>query len=502
MPRTVLVQFDQLHREHGALRAAVPGRDRILLVESERMTTGRRWHVQRLWFIISAARHFAAALEAEGFEVDYRKSATTVAGIREHLAEFGEREVVTAEASSRRLRANLEAAGVNFVPNDFFLTSRDEFQAWASSQKTLVMENFYRRQRVRLGILVADGKPTGGSWNFDADNRLPPPKGHVYPQPLSFEPDEIDRQVLAEIEGRRKAHPEDYWGDGPSGVWGTTRAAALAQLDDFLSNRFENFGPYEDAMPRDSWSVYHSLLSPYMNVGLLHASEVMEAVRVRFQQGGVSLASCEGFVRQVIGWREYINGIYWFFNDRYRESNALAANRKLLPLYWNPQTTEMNCARSVVEDLHERSWVHHIPRLMVLSNLALLTAVNPQEYLDWMRQTFIDASEWVMVPNVIGMGVHADNGQMMTKPYAAGGAYVNRMSNYCGGCRFDPKKRTGEDACPLTTLYWDFLDRNREGFARNHRIAQQVKGLDRLSDLPEVRARAREVLAKLEAGEL
>jgi deoxyribodipyrimidine photolyase-related protein len=255
-------------------------------------------------------------------------------------------------------------------------------------------------------------------------------------------------------------------------------------------------------MPRDSWSVYHSLLSPYMNVGLLHASEVIEAVRVRFQQGGVSLASCEGFVRQVIGWREYINGIYWFFNDSYRESNGLAANRKLLPLYWNPQATEMNCARSVVEDLRERSWVHHIPRLMVLSNLALLTAVNPQEYLDWMRQTFIDASEWVMVPNVIGMGVHADNGQMMTKPYAAGGAYVNRMSNYCGGCRFDPKKRTGEDACPLTTLYWDFLDRNREGFARNHRIAQQVKGLDRLSDLPEVQARAREVLAKLEAGEL
>lgn len=496
------MHFDQLHREHGVLREAVAGEDRILLVESQRMVTGRRWHIQRLQFMISAAKHFAQELRAAGFEVDYRSAETTADGLREHLAEFGEREVWSAQASSRKLQASLEAAGVLFVPNDFFLTSRDEFAAWASSQKTLVMENFYRRQRTRLGILMQEGKPVGGAWNFDADNRLPPPKNHKYPAPLRHEPDEVDRAVADELLVRRETHPDEYWGELALDVWGTTRAAALKQLNHFLTHQFTDFGPYEDAMPTDSWSVYHSMLSPYLNVGLLHASEVIEAVRVRFKQGDVSLASCEGFVRQVIGWREYINGIYWHFGEAYRESNGLKAHRKLLPLYWNPERTAMNCVGSVVADVRDRAWVHHIPRLMVLSNLALLTAVNPQEYLDWMRQTFIDASEWVMVPNVIGMAVHADNGRMMTKPYAAGGAYVNRMSNYCGSCRFDPKKRTGEDACPLTTLYWDFLDRNRDGFARNHRIAQQVKGLDRLSDLPAVRERAAEVLARLEDGRL
>ena len=500
MTRTLLVQFDQLHRDYGVLLGASAGEDRILLVESQRMVTGHRWHIQRLQFMISAARHFADELRAAGFEVDYRRAETTADGIREHLAEFGEREVWATQASSRKLQASLEAAGIRFVPNDFFLTSRDEFAAWASSQKTLVMENFYRRQRARLGILMQDGKPVGGAWNFDAENRLPPPKNHEYPTPLRHEPDEIDKAVADDLLARRKAHSEEYWGELALDVWGTTRAAALKQLDHFLSNQFRDFGPYEDAMPKDSWSVYHSMLSPYLNVGLLHASEVIEAVRVRFKQGDVSLASCEGFVRQLIGWREYINGIYWHFGEAYRDSNGLNAHRKLLPLYWNPERTAMNCVSSVVASVQERAWVHHIPRLMVLSNLALLTAVNPQEYLDWMRQTFIDASEWVMVPNVIGMAVHADNGRMMTKPYAAGGAYVNRMSNYCGSCRFDPKKRTGEDACPLTTLYWDFLDRNRDGFARNHRIAQQVKGLDRLSDLPAVRERAAEVLAGLEAG--
>lgn len=496
------MHFDQLHQEHGVLREAVAGEDRILLVESQRMVTGRRWHIQRLQFMISAARHFAAELRSAGFEVDYRKAATTVDGIRAHLAEFGEREVWSAEASSRKLQESLEAEGVRFVENDFFLTSRAEFAAWASSQKTLVMENFYRKQRVRLGVLMQDGKPVGDTWNFDAENRLPPPKGHAYPATLIHTPDEIDRAVADELLQRRETHPEDYWGELALDVWGTTRGAALRQLEHFLTKQFRDFGPYEDAMPADSWSVYHSMLSPYLNIGLLHAAEVIEAVRVRFKQGDISLASCEGFVRQVIGWREYINGIYWHFGEGYREGNGLNAHRKLLPLYWQPERTEMNCVGSVVRDVRDRAWVHHIPRLMVLSNLALLTAVNPQEYLDWMRQTFIDASEWVMVPNVIGMAVHADNGRMMTKPYAAGGAYVNRMSNYCGGCRFDPKKRTGEDACPLTTLYWDFLDRNREGFARNHRIAQQVKGLDRLSDLPAVRERAAEVLVGLEAGTL
>jgi deoxyribodipyrimidine photolyase-related protein len=239
-----------------------------------------------------------------------------------------------------------------------------------------------------------------------------------------------------------------------------------------------------------------------MNNGLLHPSEVLAAAIKRYKKGDIPIASAEAFVRQIIGWREYVNGMYWHLGDSYRENNKLEAKRNLPLLFTDPSTTKMNCLRSTVEDIQERSWVHHIPRLMILSNFALISGINPQQFLDWMREVFIDATEWVMVPNVIGMGVHADGGVMMTKPYAAGGAYISRMTNYCKGCFFDTKKRTGEDACPFTTLYWDFLDRNREGFARNHRIAQQVRGLDRLSDLPDVRSRAHDVLEQLDKGSL
>ena len=255
-------------------------------------------------------------------------------------------------------------------------------------------------------------------------------------------------------------------------------------------------------MALDSWSLHHSVISPYINNGLLHPSEVLDAAVKAFASGKIPIESAEGFVRQVIGWREYINGMYWHLGPDYREKNGLHAKRALLPLFTSSEKTEMNCVRSIVHDIEERAWVHHIPRLMVLSNLALITGTNPQEFLDWMRERFIDAADWVMVPNVIGMGVHADGGQMMTKPYAAGGAYISRMSQYCKSCIYDPKLRVGKNACPFTTLYWDFLDRNREIFTKNHRMFQQINGLKRLSDLPELRERAKEVLAGLNAAEI
>ena len=220
----------------------------------------------------------------------------------------------------------------------------------------------------------------------------------------------------------------------------------------------------------------------------------------KFNKGSIPIESAEGFIRQVIGWREYVNGMYWFLGPDYRENNQLNATRKLLPLFSDPDKTEMNCIKQTVIDINNRAWVHHIPRLMLLSNLALITGTNPQEFLEWMREVFIDASEWVMVPNVIGMGVHADGGTMMTKPYAAGGAYISRMSNYCKPCVYDPKLRVGEKACPFTTLYWDFLDRHKEAFVKNHRMSQQIFGLNRLSDLPELKERAIDVLEGLEAG--
>ena len=488
--RILYIPFDHLHAGYGVLRDSDPARDLVLFVESERMLRASRWHHQRVYFLVSAARHFAEELRARGFQVTYEKAATTVDGIEAMRSRHPGLDVWSAEPSSHVMMEQLATAGVKFVPNDFFLTKRTDFRAWAGSQKQLLMENFYRLQRKRLNVLMDGGEPLGGRWNFDAENRLSPPKNYTYPPYLVHERDAIDEQVLADL----AAMDLDLWGVPPDGTWGTTRAAALRQLDNFLEHHFATFGPYEDAMPSENWAVHHSLLSPYLNVGLLHAEEVLQAVLERFERGDVPIESCEGFVRQLIGWREYVNGLYWHFGEQYKQHNELAAGRPLLPLFDNPAATKMNCVSNIVQDLHARSWVHHIPRLMVLSNLALIAGVNPQEFLQWMRERFIDAADWVMVPNVIGMGVHADGGRMMTKPYAAGGAYISRMSTYCKSCIYDPKKRTGDDACPFTTLYWDFLDRNRDDFARNHRIAQQVRGLDRLSDLNAVRERAQTVL--------
>ncbi|MFM6940199.1 MAG: cryptochrome/photolyase family protein, partial [Rhodoluna sp.] len=355
-------------------------------------------------------------------------------------------------------------------------------------------------QRVRLGIMVTAGEPDGGRWNFDADNRLPPPKNYNWPVYLEHDRDEIDEQVAEEVRQIRGLAPDaESW--RPTRTWATTRAGALAQLDYFIEHHLAGFGPYEDAIAADNWALHHSLLSPYLNNGLLHAEEVIRAVLTAYR-AGAPIGSVEAFVRQVIGWREYINGMYWFLGPDYREKNGLGADRKLLPLYSDSTKTQMACVKQVVGAVEDRAWAHHIPRLMVLSNLALVTGVNPQEFLDWMREQFIDAAEWVMVPNIIGMATHADGGLLMTKPYAAGGAYLNKMTQSCKGCAYDPKKRVGQDACPFTTLYWDFLDRHRDRFVKNHRMSQQIFGLNRLNDLPELRERAQQVLAGLDAGEI
>jgi deoxyribodipyrimidine photolyase-related protein len=486
--RIVYVPFDHLNRGYGALKNADPKTDVIAMVESARMTTGREWHPMRLFFLISSARHFAESLRSEGFTVHFEKAPTTIDGLKKIQGLFPGAPIVCAEPSSFKQYAALKDFGVSFVANDFFLTSRADFALWAGAQKSFLMENFYRAQRVRLNVLVEGGKPTGGAWNFDKENRLPPPKNYEWPKYLEHGRDAIDEEVAKEL---------NY---SPGTTWATTREGALAQLRNFIKNHFANFGPYEDAMANDNWAVHHSLLSPYLNNGLLHAQEVIDAAIVAFKGGSIPIASCEGFVRQIIGWREYVNGMYWFLGDEYEKNNQLEAKRDLLPLLRDPEKTSMNCVKSIVTDINERAWAHHIPRLMVLSNLALITGTNPQQFLDWMREVFIDATQWVMVPNVIGMGLHADGGAMMTKPYAAGGAYISRMSTYCKGCAYDPKLRVGETACPFTTLYWDFLDRHKENFAKNHRMSQQVFGLNRLKDLPELRERAQQVLKGLDKG--
>ena len=498
MKRLLFIPFDQLNQSRGVLREADPTTDRLVFIQNETFIRSRRWHRQRLFFLLSSARHFAAEMERKGFTVDWLYGENIGGTLRAHAQNCGGLEIWATHPSSFALLNALNNCGARLVDNDFFLTTREQFEEWASTQKSYTMENFYRRQRTRLDLLMEGGKPVGGAWNFDADNRLPPPKNHHYEPPLVFKPDEIDQQVRREIDEKG----EHFWGEYADGDWATTRTDALRQLIHFVDVHLKEFGPYEDAMPIESWAVHHSLLSPYLNNGLLLASEVVDAVISRFKKGDIPLSSCEGFIRQVIGWREYINGMYWHLGSGYRSHNELDAYSPLLPLFRDPDSTQMKCMSSIVRDLERRAWAHHIPRLMVLSNLALLTGVNPQEFLDWMRETFIDAADWVMVPNVIGMGVHADGGRLMTKPYAAGGAYISRMSNYCPSCIYNPKSRTGDDACPFTTLYWDFLDRNREAFSKNHRMAQQLRGIDRLKDMAEVRVRARDVLTGLQAGEI
>ena len=488
MKRIIYVPFDHLNRDYGVLKTADPATDQIVIVESSRMTSGRPWHKERLFFLISSARHFASELTAAGYKVRYIKAPTTIDGLKLAQTEFGALPICSAEPSSFVQFAQLEEFGVDFLPNDFFLTSRVDFELWAGKQKSFLMETFYRAQRLRLGIMIEDGKPETGVWNYDKENRLPPPKNYTWPKYLEHERDEIDLEVCAEL------------GLDPTKTWATTRAGALAQLDHFIEHNLANFGPHEDAVSNDSWALHHSLLSPYLNNGLLHASEVIAAALVKYKADQAPIASVEAFVRQIIGWREYLNGMYWHLGADYKFKNGLNAQRKLLPLFQDSSKTKMKCMQGIVSDIETRAWTHHIPRLMILSNLALVTGVNPIEFLDWMREQFIDATEWVMVPNIIGMGLHADGGQLMTKPYAAGGAYISRMTQFCKGCEYDPKLRVGETACPFTTLYWDFLDRHKEEFAKNHRMSQQVAGIKRLSDLPELKVRAQEVLSGLDKG--
>jgi deoxyribodipyrimidine photolyase-related protein len=496
MKRIIYVPHDLLNKNFGALKHAKKDSDLIVLVESARTLNDKRWHSQRLQFILSSARHFAAELKDDGFEVTYHEAKTTVDGLLEIAKKYEIDNFLTTQPTGFKRLATLQKIPFEYVQNDFFLTPAVEFKEWADSQKTFKMESFYRKQRVKFNLLMEGKEPLGGEWNYDHENRNPVPKDYQAHEIAKFEFDEIDAQVASQVAKLNS------WGNSENKYWATTRKQALLRLNEFIKFNFENFGAYEDAMPVDSWSVNHSVISPYLNNGLLHPLEVVHAAIKRFEKGGIPLASCEGFIRQIIGWREYVNGMYWYLGEEYRNENQLTANRKLLPLFEDSTKTKMNCLSSIISDIEDRAWTHHIPRLMVLSNLANLTGVSPLEFLDWMRRVFVDATDWVMVPNVIGMGLHADGGKMMTKPYVSGGAYISKMGQYCKSCKYDPKIRVGENACPFTLLYWNYLDQHEDKFKKNHRMFQQVNGLKRLKDLPEVKVQAERYLELLSKGEI
>ena len=496
MNRIIYVPHDLLNMNYGALKLADKKNDLIVLIESAQTINGKKWHSQRLQFIISSARHFAQELSESGYQVVYQKSATTIEGLTKLGKDHKIDKFLTTYPTSFRRLESFKNFPITFVDNDFFLTPITEFTDWAKAQKSFKMESFYRQQRVKLNVLMDGKAPLGGEWNLDHENRNPVPKGYKSHELSEFKFDEIDALVASEVKEL------ETWGDAGNKYWATTRKQALKRLAEFLKYNFKEFGAYEDAMPINNWSVNHSAISPYLNNGLLHPTEVVDAALKKFEEGEIPLASCEGFIRQIIGWREYVNGMYWFLGDDYRNENELAANRKLLPLFDDSSKTKMNCLSTIVGEIQQNAWTHHIPRLMVLSNLANLTGVTPSQFLDWMRRVFIDATDWVMVPNVIGMGLHADGGIMMTKPYISGGSYISKMGQYCKGCAYDPKVRVGENACPFTTLYWSYLDEHQDKFKKNHRMFQQLNGLKRLKDLDEVRVQAKKFLIQLSAGEI
>jgi deoxyribodipyrimidine photolyase-related protein len=352
----------------------------------------------------------------------------------------------------------------------------------------MVMEDFYRRQRRRLGLLVEDaGRPAGGRWNFDRENRRPPRAGLAAPAPWLPREDDIDAEVRRDLD----ALDLPAWGEDGPRAFPATAAEARAALADFVEHRAASFGPWQDAMvPGERW-LFHSRLSSSFNLWLLDPLEACRAVEAAHRDGRVPLASAEGFIRQVIGWREYVWGMYWLRLDAWRADNALAADLPL-PEAFLTADTDANCLRSCVDDVRATAYAHHIQRLMVLGNLMLLLGVRPWEAVEWFRDAFIDGAEWVMAPNVAGMATWADGGVMMTKPYAGGGNYIDRMSGYCADCRYDPHARTGEDACPVTALYWDFMARHRDRFAGNRRMRGPLRALARMDpdELVAVRARA------------
>jgi len=353
------------------------------------------------------------------------------------------------------------------LPDTRFVCPLTEFYQWAAGRRELRMEWFYRDMRRKTGLLMEGDKPAGGRWNFDADNRGAAEPGLAPPPPPRFAPDAITQAVIALV----KARFADHFGSLETFAWPVTAAQAEAALDDFIARRLPLFGRYQDAMLAGQDTLYHGLISPALNLGLLDPLQICRRVEAEWRAGRVPIQAAEGFIRQIIGWREYIRGMYWLDMPGLAEANHLAAERPL-PEFWWTGETPMRCLAECVRTTRDNAYAHHIQRLMVLGNFALLAGLRPQAVAEWFLAVYADAYEWVELPNVAGMALHADGGRLASKPYAASGAYIDRMSDYCGSCTFDVKRKTGPEACPFNALYWDFLARNEALLGRNHRLAQ------------------------------
>ena len=481
--RLVFILGDQLTRGISSLDGIEPTRDVVLMVEVAAEATYVRHHKQKLLLVLSAMRHFADELRAEGITVDYVRL-DDPGNVQDFTGELAravarhrpEAVVVTHPGEWRALqlmRGWAEGIGVpvEIREDDRFLCSPAEFARLTAAGKTGRMEYFYREMRRRTGLLMEGAKPLGGKWNFDAENRKALPRGHQGPQRKRFVPDALTAEVMALVEARFG----DHFGRLDRFGWPVTRTEALLALDDFLTV-LPAFGDWQDAMQAGEDFLYHALIAPALNIGLLTALEVAAAAEREYREGRAPLNAVEGFIRQVIGWREFVRGIYWTEMPGYAATNALNAVRPLPAFYWTGET-RMRCLAEVIRGTRDNAYAHHIQRLMVTGNFALLAGIAPGQIEDWYLAVYADAFEWVELPNVHGMVAHADGGRLGSKPYAAAAAYIGRMSDYCRGCGYDAKARTGRNACPMNYLYWNFLITHQDRFGKNPRMALPYKAL-------------------------
>ena len=492
---TVWIFEDQLNPRGTALHEA-PDRSPVFMVESAHNFRMFPFHKKRITFLCSAMRHFAAELEEAGHTVAYypfkpRAYRDSFSALAHHLKKQKNRELWITEPSEWHTRAWLETVpdrlarefdtpGVTtrFFPNRLFLTDRQHFADWLKGRKKVVMEHFYRHMRTDHDLLMeADGKPAGGSWNFDKLNRNPAPKGHEFPKKPHVEPDEITRNVMKEVERRFQPHPGSTEGFGLP----CDRQAAKKHFADFVKHRLPLFGDYEDAMVTGEPTMYHSLVSPLINAGLIEPLAACTLVDKAYRQGKVPINSAEGFVRQIIGWREFVYGIYWSLMPEYRTRNPRGDTRSLPDFFWDGDT-DMNCLKQSIGHVVEDGFSHHIQRLMVICNFATLAGLSPQAVNDWFLAMYVDSHDWVVTPNVIGMAMNSDGGVIATKPYVSSANYINKMSDYCAPCRYDPRERIGPKACPFNFMYWTFMDDQRDKVSKNPRVARQLTVLDNFGE--------------------
>lgn len=459
------------------------------MLEVYQPTSRVRYHKQKLVLVFSAMRHFAQELRDASFRVGYVKldqddnSGSFFQELQNAIQRHVVDQVIVTASSNWKLWQQMQGwqeklgIPVEIREDSRFFCSREEFATWAKDRKELRMEYFYRTMRRKTGWLMDGDQPLGGQWNYDRENRKAIPRDVTIPTWRRFEPDSITREVMELVRVRFPNH----FGELDSFGWGVTRREALVALEDFIQYSLPYFGDYQDAMKQGEDSLFHSTISPYINLGLLSPREVCEAALQAYQDGNAGLAAVEGFIRQILGWREFMRGVYWLHMPGYRNSNYFQATRPLPDFYWNGET-EMRCLHEAIDATRRNAYAHHIQRLMLTGNFALLSGIDPAEVEGWYLSVYADAYEWVEMPNTLGMGLYADAGMVGSKPYAASGAYINRMSDYCQSCVYDPKIKLGERACPFNYLYWHFMMENEEKLKSNPRMAMPYRTLARMPD--------------------